>query len=261
MTVPMTAVRTGAARRVLPYGVPDGALRLFCLPHAGASASVFRPWIGRLPGVAVCPLQPPGREGRLAEPQHERMEPLADEFARAVRQVLDGGSQPYAVYGHSLGALVGYEVVRRIRDLGGPAPVHLFVSGCGAPDRSAETGPRVSTMSDAQIAALMSRLGGTPPGLLAEPSLLRMFLPPFRADFVVKENYAYRPGRPLAVPVTALAATADPRVGPGDMEAWAGHTAGPFRLHTLTGGHFAVLEQAAVTHRHIAEALRGGIAC
>ena len=261
MSVPTRSAGTGVSKRVLPFGVPDGALRLYCLPHAGASASVFRPWIGRVPGVAVCPMQPPGREGRNAEPQHERMESLADEFARAVLEVLDHGTHPYAVYGHSLGALVGYEVVRRIGELGGPAPVHLFVSGCGAPERSAETGPLVSTMSDAQIAALMSRLGGTPPGLLAEPALLRMFLPPFRADFVIKENYAYRPGPPLAVPITALAATDDPRVGPGDVEAWAGHTAGPFRMHTLAGGHFAALEQAAVTHRHIAEALRGTVAC
>jgi surfactin synthase thioesterase subunit len=234
-------------------------MRLFCVPHAGAGASVFRPWVGQLPGVSVCALQPPGREGRAAQPQYERMAPLADEFARTVLDAAGGGR--YAVYGHSLGALVGYETVRRIRDLGGPAPVHLFVSGCGAPELSGETGPRVSAMSEAQIAALMSRLGGTPESLLAEPALLRMFLPPFRADFVLKESYAYRPGPPLDVPLTALAATADQRVGTGEMAAWAGHTTGPFRLHTLVGGHFAVLEQPTVTHRLIAEALRGALAC
>jgi medium-chain acyl-[acyl-carrier-protein] hydrolase len=243
---------TRVARRALPFGAPDGGLPLFCVPHAGAGASVFRPWMAQLPGISVCPLQPPGREGRVPERPYQRIEPLADEFAATIFDVAGG---PYAVYGHSLGALVGYETVRRIRDLGGPTPVHLFVSGCGAPRCTTESGTPVSTMSEAQIAELLRRLGGTPEWLLAEPVLLRWILPPFRADFVVKENYRYRPGPPLEVPITALAASADPRVELGQMEAWGDHTTGPFRLHTLTGGHFAVLEQPAVTHRHITDAL------
>jgi medium-chain acyl-[acyl-carrier-protein] hydrolase len=257
MTEAMTSAP--AIRRILPFGVPAGTPRLFCLPHAGAGASVFRPWIDQLPGIAVCPMQPPGREGRTPEPPHQRMAPLADEFAATLLQAAAGG--PYAVYGHSLGALVAYETVRRVRDLGGPAPVHLFVSGCGAPDRTVEPGPRVSAMSEAQIAALLSRLGGTPDWLLAEPALLRMILPPFRADFVVKETYEHRAGPPLDVPVTALAATADPRVEPGEMDGWGRHTTGPFRRLTLAGGHFAVLEQPAVTHRHIAAGLARAVSC
>ncbi|GAA3226546.1 hypothetical protein GCM10020256_37120 [Streptomyces thermocoprophilus] len=111
-------------------------------------------------------------------------------------------------------------------------------------------------MSLEEIAGLLRRLGGTPEWLLANQALLAMVVTPFRADFTVKENYRYVPGDPLDVPVTALAATDDPRASVADTAAWEAHTRAGFTLRTLMGGHFAVLEQPDLTHKHIAAALQ-----
>lgn len=255
----------------LPFAEQPGCtgVRLYCLPHAGGSASAYRSWFGRLGGVSVRPVQLPGRETRLRDTPYDRMDLLVPDLADAVLADLvrtdpvpadtspGGETRPYAVYGHSLGALVGFELVREIRRRGGPAPVHLFVSGCAAPGSPDDGEPPVAGMTQGEVVALLRRIGGTPEWMLADPTVLRMILPPFRADFGVRDTYVYRPGQPLEVPITALAATDDPRAGTADVAGWRDQTTGRFTSHTLTGGHFAVLEQAAVTHRYIDLALRG----
>ncbi|WP_225851868.1 thioesterase II family protein [Micromonospora sp. AMSO12t] len=238
-------------RRWLPFGMSDGDVRLYCLPHAGGSASAYRPWFGRLGPVAVCPVQPPGRETRLREEPFTGVEALVGELAEVV---LTEDDRPWAVYGHSLGAVVGFELVREIRRRGGPDPVHLFVSASPAP-ATPDTDPQVTGLDDEQVVAMLRRLGGTPDWMLADPSVRRMILPPFRGDFALKENYRYRPEPPLRVPITAIAASHDPRASAVSMHGWREETTGRFRAHSIGGGHFAVLEQPSVTHRYIGAAL------
>ncbi|RCG26590.1 thioesterase [Sphaerisporangium album] len=245
-------MESAAIDRRLPFGRRSGALRLYCLPHAGGAASTYRSWVDRLPGVAVCPVQPAGREGRLREVPHRRMAESAAELAEMILATADG---PYAVYGHSLGALVGFEALREIRRLGGPAATHLVVSGCAAPQVPFDDGPRVGGATDAQIVGMLRRLGGTPEWLLADPDMLAMILPPFRADFEIKESYRYTELPPLDVPITAVCATADPRADGASMRGWRAQTNGPFTAHTLPGGHFAVLEQWERTRQILCEAL------
>ncbi|HEX6498624.1 MAG TPA: thioesterase domain-containing protein [Micromonosporaceae bacterium] len=249
----MTTTLSTDVARWLPFGIPPGRVRLYCLPHAGGAASAFRGWLGRIPRVSVCAVQPPGREIRLRETPHERMESLVAELADVVLGTADG---PYAVYGHSLGALVGFELLREIRRRGGPDPVHLFVSGCAAPHYRYDDGPRVGGMTDEQVVAMLRELGGTPEWLLSDPAVLSMIIPPFRADFAVKETYRYEPESPLDVPITVLASTDDPRASGASMVAWRDLTTRRFTTHTLVGGHFAVLEQAGLSQAYIAEALR-----
>ncbi|MEU0442756.1 alpha/beta fold hydrolase [Streptomyces sp. NPDC006186] len=247
------------AERWFPYRPDDAPVRLYCLPHAGGSASAFRSWLGAVPGLAVCPVQPPGREGRHREQPYAHMRDLVRDLAPAVlADVAGAGGGPYAVYGHSLGAMTAFELVREIDALGGPRPVHLLVSGCGAPPLCGglEGLRPIRDMSLEEIAGLLRRLGGTPEWLLANQALLAMVVTPFRADFTVKENYRYVPGDPLDVPVTALAATDDPRASVADTAAWEAHTRAGFTLRTLLGGHFAALEQPDLTHKHIAAALQ-----
>jgi surfactin synthase thioesterase subunit len=166
------------------------------------------------------------------------------------------GSRRYAVYGHSLGALVAFELLRELRRRGAPEPVHLFVSGCVAPHHTYDDGPPVAGMSRPEVVQMLRRLGGTPEWLLADADALDMILPAVRADFSVKETYEYAPEAPLRVPVTVLSSTADPRV-PHELQAgWREQTIGAFDLHTLVGGHFAVFEQAELTCRYLAGALR-----
>lgn len=249
-------------QRWLPFrgqtGAPPGSLALYCLPHAGGGASAYRVWQGRLPGVAVLPVQPAGRENRLREAPHMEMAPLVRDLADVI--LADAPSHApdgrYAVYGHSLGALVAFELLREIRRRGGQEPVHLFVSGCVAPHRPFDDGPSVRGMSRPELVGLLRKLGGTPDWLLSDPSVLDMILPAMQADFSVKETYEYYAEQPLNVPITALPSTDDPRAGRDLVAAWRDQTLGRFDLHTFVGGHFAVFEQVKLTHKYITEALR-----
>lgn len=233
--------------------VSDRGLPLFCLPHAGAGASAFRGWLGTLPGVNVLPVQPPGREARLREAPFERMAPLVEELAEVIGAV--ARSQPYALYGHSLGALVAFETLREIRRRGDSQPVRLIVSGCVAPHLAFDDGPRVTGMSEQRLAEMLRQLGGTPAALLADPELLAMVLPAIRADFGVKESYEYVAQAPLGVPVTVLSSTDDPRAPHEAQRQWREETLGGFNLRTLPGGHFAVFEQAQLTRAELIGAL------
>jgi surfactin synthase thioesterase subunit len=228
-----------------------GALALYCLPHAGAGASAYRDWLGRLPGVAVLPVQLPARETRYEDPPYERMAPLAGALADLVL----AGADRYAVYGHSFGALVGFELLRELRRRGGPDPVHLFVSGFVPPHHNMDDDVPVMGMSDPELVDLLRLLGGTPDWLLSDPGAVAMILPALRADFTVKETYAYTEEPPLSVPVTAFASTADPRVRHDQVSCWREQTVAEFRFHLFTGGHFAVFEQRDRTHRYITAAL------
>ncbi|MBP2707754.1 thioesterase [Microbispora sp. RL4-1S] len=255
------AVGSDLVARWLPFsaltGAEPGALPLYCLPHAGGAASAFRGWQRRLPGVAVQPVQPPGRESRHREEPYRRMEPLVSDLADVVLTdvELSAAGRRYALYGHSLGALVAFELVREIRRRGGPEPVHLFVSGSDAPHLTYEDGPEVAKMGRAELVALLRALGGTPEWLLDDPEALDMVLPAVQADFTVKETYAYRDEPPLEVPITALPGDADPRVSGAKVAGWWAQTSRGFTLHPIQGGHFAVFEQVARTHEIVAEAL------
>lgn len=230
-----------------------GGLPLFCFPHAGGGASAYRGWRGQMSGVDVLPVQPPGREARLREAAHHHMAPLVTELASVIAEA--AGSGPYAVYGHSLGALVAFETVREIRRRGEAEPVHLIVSGCAAPHCTYDDGTPVSQMSQPQLADMLRRLGGTPEWLLADPELLQMILPAVRADFSVKDTYVYLPEDPLDIPVTVVSSTADPRASRDLQERWAEQTTAEFRMHTMVGGHFAIFEREDLTHGYFAEAL------
>lgn len=249
-----TAAPRAAARPWFPFSLPDGPTRLYCLPHAGGSASMFVPWSRGLDEVAVRPVEPPGRGTRFGQTPYTRITALVRDLAEAFLAEQHDGR--YAVYGHSLGALVAFELLRELRRLGAPAPAHLFVSGCLAPDDpTQDSDPPIGSLSDAQVADVLRRIGGTPEKLLRDKSAMRLVLPPFRADFQLKQSYAFLPQEPLDVPITAIAATADLRVGRAAMQRWERHTTNRFEQLTVAGGHFAVLEQAEATKRIIRRAL------
>ncbi len=249
----MTVAETTSRWIPLLARAQSGAVLLFCLPHAGAGTSAFRDWPDGLPGVTVLPVQPPGRESRLREAPYERMEPLVAELAAIMLGV--AGTRPYALYGHSLGALVAFETLREVRRRGGAAPVHLFVSGCVAPQYTDNDGPSIAKAPLPDLVRKLRELGGTPEWLLSDPSVLEMILPAVRADLSVKESYIYRPEQPLDVPVTVIASTRDPQAPRELQDRWRDQTTAAFRLHLLAGGHFAVFEQATSTHQQLATAL------
>lgn len=234
----------------LPLGTcPDADIRLVCLPHARAGASAFRLWgKGMDARIGVCPVQPPGREKRRKEAPFTSVEPLVREL---VSEISESVAEPYALFGHSTGALCAFQTVRALRDTGGPMPVHLFVSGRRAPHMPLERDD-LAAMSLPELAEFLQNLGGTPEGVLADHDILGALRPLLAADFSVNQGYDFIPAAPLDIPVTAFAGVEDTGADGGLMAPWKEQTTSDFTLHELDGGRFAVFDRATEVHAHIA---------
>lgn len=241
--------------RPYPARHPAPALRLFCFPYAGAGASVFRDW--RLPGHPAGELwavQPPGRENRREEPALRRMPVLLRACADGLAPLLSG--VPYAFFGHSMGALVAFELTRLLRRRGLPPPVHLFLSGHRAPHRPPKRGP-VSTLPDDEFFARLLEMAGASRTAVLDPELLVLLAPMIRADLELCETYRYQPEPPLTVPVTCFAAVDDSEVDVPDVAAWQEYTTAAFRLRTFSGGHTFLRDQAGEVCAEIAASVGG----
>jgi medium-chain acyl-[acyl-carrier-protein] hydrolase len=230
------AVVTGSAPWVISADPrPDAGHRLFCVPHAGAGPSVFREWPASVPpSIEVCAVHLPGREGRLLEPPCAALTALVEQLDHAIRPWLD---RPFALFGHSMGALIAFELARRLRVRGDQAPTRLFVSAHRAPELPAR-GPRLHRLSDAELMLTLRHLHGTPAEVLANVELMRLLLPTLRADCTLCETYEYAPGERLACSIVALGGSSDPGVAVSELEAWRGHTRGSFELRLFPGDHF-----------------------
>jgi medium-chain acyl-[acyl-carrier-protein] hydrolase len=232
-----TPVSTKPAERWLAYREvnPRARLRLFCFPYAGGGASAYRGWAGALPAdVEVCPVQLPGRESRLREPAFDRLAPLVQELAGALRAHRD---LPFAFFGHSMGALISFELARELRRRGEPLPLHLFLSARRAP----QVPPReedIHDLPEPEFLAKLRELNGTPEEVLQHAELMRLLMPVLRADFSVNETYRFEPEAPLAPGMSVFGGLGDEEVTRDDLALWGEHTRGPFRLRMLPGDHF-----------------------
>lgn len=233
------------------HPAPNSRVRLVCLPHAGGSASFYFPMSRALaPAVEVLAIQYPGRQDRRHEPNIPSLPHLADQIFEAVRRLDD---RPLALFGHSMGAVLAYEVALRMQDAGLPSPVRLFTSGRRAP--SCEREERIHMESDDQMIAELRKLSGTSSAMLTDPELLEMIMPAIRSDYRAVETYRHVPGRKVDCPVTVITGDADPRVSVDEAAAWEDHTTGPTDLHVLPGGHFYLVDQSARVVELLAERL------
>jgi surfactin synthase thioesterase subunit len=213
--------------------------RLVCFPHAGGSAPFFLPMSAALQGtVDVMSIQYPGRQDRRHEPCVDDIGVLADVLVEVLAPVFD---QPVAFFGHSMGALVAFEVALRLR-ASELSPVALFASGRRAPGRTRSES--VHLRDDAGLIAEMRELSGTDRRILGDEEMLRLILPTIRSDYRAVENYRCGPDTVLTCPVDALTGDADPKVTVDDARAWREHTTGPFRIHVLPGGHFFLAQNS-----------------
>lgn len=245
----------GAVERWFPYRQPrpDARLRLFCFPYAGGSAAAFRGWQGELPeAVELWPVQPPGRERRMAEPPFTRLEDLVAALENLLVPLLD---RPYALLGHSLGALVAFELMRHLVAIGAPPAVHLVVSGSRAPHLPLPWSSPHHAMPVPQLMERLRELGGTPPEVLEHPELMELILPVVRADFEVLETYSFAAGEPLEVPISAFGARDDPEVSPEAVEAWREHTRGAWHSRLFDGGHFFIQQERQAFLREVGRRL------
>ncbi|MEU5599323.1 alpha/beta fold hydrolase [Streptomyces sp. NPDC020298] len=246
-----TTVETGSWIRRFHPG-PEGAPRLVCLPHAGGSASYFFPVSRQLASVAdVLAVQYPGRQDRRHEPCIDSIPDLADALAR---ELLPYGDRPLTLFGHSMGASLGFEVALRL-EAAGVTVRHFFASGRRAP--STPRDERVHLRDDDGLIADIKRLSGTDAQVLGDDEIMRMILPAIRADYRAAETYRWTAGPPLACPVTVLTGDTDPHVTDEEARAWARHTTGTFELKVYPGGHFYLNSQAGAVIALIDKTLRG----
>lgn len=215
---------------------PLARLRLFCLPFAGSGAAVYSNWSDALPdAIELCPIQLPGRETRLREAAHDRLTPLVEDLGQALRPYLD---KPFAFFGHSLGALIAFELTRYLRRGAHPLPEHLFVSARRAPHLPEPDSPLHRLPDTAFVDGLQRRYNAIPEVILRDPEYLQLFIPTLRADFAVVETYTHAAEPALAVPITGFCGRDDARATPEAMAGWREHTTRPFDLSVFPGGHF-----------------------
>jgi medium-chain acyl-[acyl-carrier-protein] hydrolase len=215
---------------------PNARLRLVCFPYAGGGIAQFQPWGALLPpDIDLCAIKLPGRESRLQEPPSEHLLDLATTLGTVLVPLLD---RDVVFFGHSLGALVGFETIRALRRSGYPIPRHFFASGRAAPQVAPVDSPIHHLPQAELIAEVTRRYDGIPRVVLEEPSLLNLLLPMLRGDLKMLETYQYHPEAPLQCPITAFGGESDPRVALPGLHAWASQTDGTFNVETFRGGHF-----------------------
>ncbi|MFH9658874.1 thioesterase II family protein [Streptomyces sp. NPDC017248] len=231
---------------------PAPALRLICLPHAGAGASAFRTWPALLPpAIEMIVVQLPGREDRSREDPPTRLRALVRACAVALRPFCTGD---FAFYGHCAGALLGWEVARELGERHRLWPRRLLAAAQPAPHLPPPARP-LHALPDADLAAEVERRGGLPPAVRRNPALLDMLLPLIRSDFTLWETYRYEPRPPLPVPVTTVRGTEDTTVPAAALGSWAEHTTAGHTHHEVDGGHYFVNQPTERTARVLARAL------
>ncbi|MFJ7299028.1 thioesterase II family protein [Streptomyces sp. NPDC099088] len=240
------------------FTAPGDGPRLVCFPHAGGSATAYLPLARTLPAdLDVVSVQYPGRQDRYREAPFTSIAALVEAVAGHLAEELEKDpSRPYALFGHSMGALVAFETARLLaaRDL--PSTQRLFLSGRGAP------GPRSSEhyqfFDDADVLAEVRRLGGTDQAMLDNAEVMEMVLPGLRADYRALGTYRWHEGEPLAAPISVLVGDSDPMVSVEEAVTWREHTGGDFALKVFSGGHFYLADHLAGIAATVTEGLLAG---
>jgi surfactin synthase thioesterase subunit len=209
-------------------------MELICFPHAGGSASFYFPLSQVLsPAVELLALQYPGRQDRRTEKCVDNVSELADRIldVLAVRQ-----ERPFALFGHSMGGVLAFEVAQRLIHKAGRKPLWFFSSSRRAPSTHRDSA--IHLRDDAGVVEELRLLAGAEAGWLADKELLASFLPAIRSDYKAIETYRYQPAPPLDCPITAFMGDADPYTTVDEAEKWRDHTTSGFDLHVFGGGHF-----------------------
>ena len=217
---------------------PNGQakIRLFCFPYAGGSSLIFRTWGKALgPSIAVCPAHLPGRERRLTEKPYTSARSLVDAVAEAIIPHLD---RPFAFFGHSMGALISFELARQLRRLNMPSPLHLFLSGRAAPQRREFKESITYNLPAKEFAEELRRLNGTPREVLEHQELMELMIPLLKADFEICQTYNYTQEPALDCPITAFGGLSDHEATGEMIDAWREQTTRSFRLCMMPGDHF-----------------------
>lgn len=248
--------RAGSGPNVWLGQVPfpaTGRPRLFCLPYAGGGASIYRRWSEWLPEVDVLPVRLPGREMRMREPLFESLDDLVAQLADALAEFTE---VPYALFGHSMGGLIAFELIEALERRGRPKPRLLCVSARPSPGtESPEEWRRAPNLPDDEFCRFLEGLTPANAVHLAEASLRALMLPILRADFRLCASWQPRADARVDVPILALSGIDDPYVEPSAMEGWRDVTRCSFEHRTLAGDHFFVTSKGPEVCRFVSDAL------
>jgi medium-chain acyl-[acyl-carrier-protein] hydrolase len=220
----------------LPKKNANSAVRLFCFHHAGSGGASFRDWPKLLPSsIEVATIHLPGREGRFGEPCFRRMTDLVSALVPEITPYLD---RPFATFGHSMGSLVSYDLVRELRARGLPQPLYFFASGRKAPG-IAKPGSHFHELPDELfLRAISMRYLGVPEAIRKDKKLMEIFVPILKADIEVIETYEYTPQTPFNFPVSAFGGKQDVELGEEGLSGWSAITNDTFKKQMFEGDHF-----------------------
>lgn len=208
--------------------------RLFCFPYAAGSANIYRHWHASLPEpVEVCAIQLPGRADRRDDRPFGRLLSLVEVTANAITPLLD---RPFAIFGHSMGALIAFELARLL-ERRGHVPALLMPAGRGAPDLP-DPGPALHAAPERSLVDELMRLGGTSREMFADQERMARLIPIVRADFAICETYAFHTAPLLACPIVSFGGEQDPDWPEAQIAAWGNHTQGEFAYKMFPGDHF-----------------------
>jgi surfactin synthase thioesterase subunit len=235
-----------------PLNSSSPKLRLYCFTYAGGSASAYLPWHRHLPdGVELCAVQLPGRGTRIREP-------LMRDFQQLLRNLLQVFSQetrlPFVFFGHSLGAIVAFELTRLARLHHLPQPRHLIVSGCEAP-QFRRAPKNLHLLDDGPLIEALTAYEGTPGELMENSELMALALPIVRADFSLVADYTYRTAPKLDMPVTVFEGVDDHAINREHAHEWLRETTASCELQWFPGGHFFINSASATVIASLNRAL------
>jgi medium-chain acyl-[acyl-carrier-protein] hydrolase len=226
----------------VPEPRPAARIRLICLPYAGGAPWTFRAWPAALPpDIEVCTAYLPGRGKRVKEAVPTCMHTLAQVLRQALQPKLD---KPYAIFGHSLGALLGYSLAQALERAGDPAPQHVFVSGCPAPAYCAQR-PPIHELDDEKLINAVAQHQGIPRHVLETPELLALTTAMLRADFRLAASYGTGATSLIESPITAFFGSGDSDTTRESTAQWQTHTNGRFNVRGFPGDHFFLHEYTA----------------
>ncbi len=229
-------------------------IKLFCLPYAGGTAYSYLKWKeGLADFIELCPIELAGRGKRFNEPFYANIDDVVDDVYKQIKD--DIGNTTYAIFGHSMGSIILYELYFKIMELNYNLPIHLFISGRKAPDIYNNNEITYNLPQDKFIEKIL-KYGGTPKGVLDNKELADLFIPLLRADFKIVETYKYiRKDRTLNANVTVMYGEEDGFTY-GDIDSWTKHVSGKYRVHTFEGGHFFIYGDMYNVTKVINETLR-----
>ena len=223
-------------------------LRLICFPFAGGSASFYYAWAKKMPKhVELICIELPGRGARFHEPLIYHIDSLIPFLVEALKTVLDG--HPFIAFGHSLGALIGFESLRQLESQGYKA--RAFIASGRRPPCAPKTERSLHEMTDEELILELERYNGTPAEVLADPEMQALVLPIVKADSHMNETYTCQPSFKLNCPIHAFSGTTDPVASPHHIKRWHEHTTAPFNYDVIEGGHFFIKEQEEIFLSHL----------